>query len=126
VLISEVSDGREEAPNTFEGRLRRLQFRGQPVFKATAFVLLNYLTDTVGLPAAQAGITLMIGRIWDAFCDPIIGYIPDRTVSKNGPPALHAGWRRPSFHNCDYNFYKSLQIIQSIEGQPGTSDFKII
>jgi GPH family glycoside/pentoside/hexuronide:cation symporter len=53
-------------------------------FTATAFVLLNYLTDTVGLAAALAGIALMIGRIWDAFYDPIIGYISDRTVNKMG------------------------------------------
>ncbi len=51
---------------------------------STAFVLLNYLTDTVGLGAALAGIALMVGRIWDAFYDPVIGYISDRTVSKMG------------------------------------------
>ena len=54
-------------------------FGGNLFFTATAFVLLNYLTDTVGLSAALAGIALMIGRIWDAFYDPIIGYISDRT-----------------------------------------------
>jgi GPH family glycoside/pentoside/hexuronide:cation symporter len=51
---------------------------------STAFILLNYLTDTVGLAAALAGIALMIGRIWDAFYDPVIGYISDRTVTKMG------------------------------------------
>jgi len=53
-------------------------------FTATAFVLLNYLTDTVGLAAALAGIALMVGRLWDAFYDPIIGFISDRTVNKMG------------------------------------------
>lgn len=51
---------------------------------STAFILLNYLTDTVGLGAALAGIALMVGRIWDAFYDPVIGYISDRTMSKMG------------------------------------------
>jgi GPH family glycoside/pentoside/hexuronide:cation symporter len=59
-------------------------FGGNLFFTATAFVLMNYLTDTVGLAAALAGIALMIGRIWDAFYDPIIGFISDRTVSKMG------------------------------------------
>ncbi|MDD5397953.1 MAG: MFS transporter, partial [Dehalococcoidia bacterium] len=53
-------------------------------FTATAFILLNYLTDTVGLAAALAGIALMVGRLWDAFYDPVIGYISDRTVTKMG------------------------------------------
>jgi len=51
---------------------------------ATAFVLLNYLTDTVGLGAALAGIALMVGRVWDAFYDPVIGYISDKTATKMG------------------------------------------
>ncbi|MDD5398782.1 MAG: glycoside-pentoside-hexuronide (GPH):cation symporter [Dehalococcoidia bacterium] len=53
-------------------------------FTAVAFVLMNYLTDTVGLSAALAGIALMVGRLWDAFFDPVIGYISDRTVTKMG------------------------------------------
>jgi GPH family glycoside/pentoside/hexuronide:cation symporter len=59
-------------------------FGGQLFFTATSFVLLNYLTDTVGLAAALAGIALMVGRLWDAFYDPIIGYVSDRTVNKMG------------------------------------------
>jgi GPH family glycoside/pentoside/hexuronide:cation symporter len=59
-------------------------FGGCLFFAATAFVLLNYLTDTVGLSAALAGIALMVGRIWDAFYDPIIGYISDKTKAKMG------------------------------------------
>lgn len=59
-------------------------FGGNLFFTATAFVLMNYLTDVVGLAAALAGIALMVGRIWDAFYDPIIGYISDRTKTKMG------------------------------------------
>ena len=59
-------------------------FGGNLFFTATAFVLMNYLTDTVGLSAALAGIALMVGRIWDAFYDPIIGFLSDRTKTKMG------------------------------------------
>jgi glycoside/pentoside/hexuronide:cation symporter, GPH family len=57
---------------------------GNLFFTATAFVLLNFLTDTVGLMAGLAGTALMIGRIWDAFYDPVIGYASDRTRSRWG------------------------------------------
>ncbi|MGD0855294.1 MAG: MFS transporter [Dehalococcoidia bacterium] len=59
-------------------------FGGNLFFTATAFVLLNYLTDTVGLAASLAGVALMVGRMWDAFYDPIIGYLSDRTKTKMG------------------------------------------
>lgn len=49
-----------------------------------SFVLLNYMTDTVGLSAALTGIALMVGRIFDAFYDPLIGYISDRTKTRMG------------------------------------------
>lgn len=66
---------------------------GNLFFTATAFVLLNFLTDTVGLAAGLAGTVLMIGRFWDAFYDPVIGYISDRTTSKWGRrrPYIFAG-----------------------------------
>lgn len=57
---------------------------GNLFFTATAFVLLNFLTDTVGIAAGLAGTALMIGRLWDAFYDPVIGYISDRTKSRWG------------------------------------------
>jgi len=59
-------------------------FGGNLFFTATAFVLMNYLTDSVGLSAALAGIALMVGRLWDAFYDPIIGFISDKTATKMG------------------------------------------
>jgi len=53
-------------------------------FIIMSFVLLNYMTDAVGLSAALTGIALMVGRIVDAFYDPLIGYISDRTKTKMG------------------------------------------
>jgi glycoside/pentoside/hexuronide:cation symporter, GPH family len=66
---------------------------GNLFFTATAFVLLNYLTDTVGLAAGLAGTALMVGRLWDAFYDPIIGYISDGTKTRWGRrrPFMFAG-----------------------------------
>jgi GPH family glycoside/pentoside/hexuronide:cation symporter len=59
-------------------------FGGNLYFTVTAFVLMIYLTDTVGLKAGLAGTALFIGRIWDAFYDTVIGYASDRTRTRLG------------------------------------------
>jgi GPH family glycoside/pentoside/hexuronide:cation symporter len=48
------------------------------------FLLLPFLTDVAGLPAAWAGSVLMVGKVSDAVNDPIIGLLSDRTRSRWG------------------------------------------
>ncbi len=43
------------------------------------FFLLIFLTNVAGMDAGLAGSVLMIGKIWDAINDPIIGVLSDRT-----------------------------------------------
>jgi GPH family glycoside/pentoside/hexuronide:cation symporter len=57
---------------------------GNLFFTAMGFWSLNYLTDTVAVPAAAAGIAVMIGKLWDAVTDPLMGFISDRTRSRWG------------------------------------------
>ena len=57
---------------------------GNMYFTLMSFWVLKYLTDTVGLAAALAGAAVMIGKIWDAVNDPLMGYITDRTISRWG------------------------------------------
>lgn len=57
---------------------------GNLFFTAMGFWSLNYLTDTVALTAAAAGLAVMIGKLWDAVTDPMMGYISDRTKSRMG------------------------------------------
>jgi GPH family glycoside/pentoside/hexuronide:cation symporter len=57
---------------------------GNLFFTAMGFWSMNYLTDTVGLPAAMAGLSVMVAKIWDAVTDPFMGYISDRTISRLG------------------------------------------
>ncbi|WP_208678118.1 MFS transporter [Synechococcus elongatus] len=47
------------------------------------FFLLFFLTTVAGLDAAWAGSILMIGKVWDAVNDPLIGWLSDRTNSRN-------------------------------------------
>ena len=49
-----------------------------------AFSFLIFLTNVANLRPALAGTVLLIGKIWDAVNDPIIGYLSDRTRSRWG------------------------------------------
>jgi len=49
-----------------------------------AFSLLIFLTNVAGLDPALAGRVLLIGKIWDAINDPIVGVLSDRTNSRWG------------------------------------------
>ncbi len=57
---------------------------GNLFFSVIGFILLNFLTDTVGLAAGLAGIVVAIGKVWDAVTDPVTGYLSDRTKTRWG------------------------------------------
>ena len=54
------------------------------VFQTMILFQLNFYTDTVGIAAAIAGSLLLVGRLWDAFFDPLMGVIADRTKTRWG------------------------------------------
>ena len=54
------------------------------MFQATGLLLLFYLTDVVKIPAATAGLLIALSKIYDAFTDPIMGRISDRTKTPWG------------------------------------------
>jgi GPH family glycoside/pentoside/hexuronide:cation symporter len=49
-----------------------------------AFSFLIFLTNAAGLNPAAAGTVLLIGKIWDAVNDPIVGFLSDRTRTRWG------------------------------------------
>jgi len=49
-----------------------------------AFWLMNYLTDVLGLSAALAGLAVLLGKGIDAFVDPGVGFLSDKTRSRWG------------------------------------------
>jgi GPH family glycoside/pentoside/hexuronide:cation symporter len=57
---------------------------GNMFFTLLGFWCLKYLTDTAGLAAFWAGAAWLIGKLWDAVTDPLMGYISDRTRSPWG------------------------------------------
>ena len=50
----------------------------------SAFFILYFLTEVAGLNPALAGGVLLIGRVWDAINDPVVGWLSDRTQSPLG------------------------------------------
>ena len=49
------------------------------------FYLFPFFTGTAGLPAVIAGSLLMVIKVWDAFNDPLIGWMSDHTKTRWGP-----------------------------------------
>jgi len=45
------------------------------------FYFLFYLTDVAQVNAAWAGFAILIGKVWDAFSDPLFGGFSDKTTS---------------------------------------------
>ncbi|MCR4897409.1 MAG: MFS transporter [Lachnospiraceae bacterium] len=63
-------------------------------FSGGAFVIIStffmvFLTKALGLNPALVGTIPLVGKIWDAITDPIMGNITDRTVSKFGPKRFY-------------------------------------
>src|SRR3972149_7683323 len=51
---------------------------------ALALVYLDFLINVVGLDPRLAGISIGVGRVWDAFNDLLVGTLSDRTRSRWG------------------------------------------
>jgi glycoside/pentoside/hexuronide:cation symporter, GPH family len=83
---------------------------GNLFFTFIGFYLLYFLTDVLGLSAALAGTTLMIGKIWDAVTDPVTGYASDRTISPWGR-------RRPYMVVGSVLSLISMYLLFSMDGE---------
>ena len=54
------------------------------VFMTMILFQSNFYTDVFGLTALAAGNIILIARLWDAFFDPVMGVLADRTNSRWG------------------------------------------
>jgi glycoside/pentoside/hexuronide:cation symporter, GPH family len=57
---------------------------GNLFFTFLGFYAIIYLTDTIGIPVAIAGAITMVGKLFDAAWDPVLGYLSDNTRTKWG------------------------------------------
>jgi oligogalacturonide transporter len=72
-----------------KGLLSRLSYGFADIYGGGAFVVIStfftvFLTKALGMPTALAGTIPLIGKVWDAVTDPMMGNIADRTQSKFG------------------------------------------
>jgi glycoside/pentoside/hexuronide:cation symporter, GPH family len=54
------------------------------VFMTMILFQTNFYTDVFGITAGAAATILLVARIWDAFADPIVGVLADRTDTRWG------------------------------------------
>lgn len=47
-------------------------------------LLLYYLTDTLAVPAALAGVVVLAPKVWDVAVDPLLGTLSDRSAVRRG------------------------------------------
>lgn len=71
------------------GLLAQTMYGMGEFFNGGAFVIINtffaaFMTKALGMPIALAGTIPLVGKVWDAITDPIMGNITDRTKSKFG------------------------------------------
>ncbi len=50
-------------------------------------VLVYFLTDSLGVTAALAGLIVVVAKVWDVLIDPIIGDLSDRSLRRTGSRA---------------------------------------
>ncbi|PLV59165.1 MFS transporter [Thermotoga sp. KOL6] len=76
-------------------KFKNLVFYGLgDIFGGGSFIVIGtlfliFLTDVVGLSPTLAGLVIIIGKIWDAVSDPLMGYISDNTKSRFGRRRLY-------------------------------------
>lgn len=93
------------------------------------FFQLVFLTNVAGLHASLAGSVLMIGKVWDAVNDPVIGWLSDKTRSRWGrrlpwivigafPVSFFfvLGWMVPGFASGDsqwalFGYYAAVVLV---------------
>jgi oligogalacturonide transporter len=64
------------------------------IYGGGAFIVIStfftvFLTKSLGMSPALAGTIPLIGKVWDAITDPIMGNITDRTKSRMGPKRFY-------------------------------------
>ena len=69
--------------------LSRCAYGAADIYGGGAFVVIGtfftvFLTKALGMPPALAGSIPLIGKVWDAVTDPVMGNITDRTQSRFG------------------------------------------
>ncbi|MBI9105043.1 MAG: MFS transporter [Spirochaetales bacterium] len=79
-------------------------FFGGASINTISFFYLIFLTDVVNIPPSLAGTAIMISKLWDAFTDPLMGVITDRTRTRFGK-------RRPWFFLAIFTVFAGWVLL---------------
>lgn len=69
-------------------------------WKVFSYYLPFFYSNIFGLSLADAGVILLVTRIWDAVSDPVMGVIADRTNTRWGKYRPYLLWVAPFFSVC--------------------------
>ena len=74
--------------------LSKCAYGAADIYGGGAFVIIGtfftvFLTKALGMPPALAGSIPLIGKVWDAVTDPVMGNVTDRTRSRFGPKRFY-------------------------------------
>ncbi len=87
-VVGSAAPGAQEALRTYSNKERNaylLGLTGQNViYNIVGACLMYYLQFTILIPAMTVSIIFAVARVWDAFNDPMMGTLVDRTRSKSG------------------------------------------
>ena len=76
-------------------------------WKIFSYYLPFFYSNIFGLSLADAGLLMLVTRIWDAVSDPMMGVIADRTHTRWGKYRPYLLWIAAPFCHCrDFTFYK--------------------
>lgn len=87
-------DGKISGKRPSYGFFSQVMYGIGEFFGGGCFLIINsfyavFLTKALGMPTALAGTIPLVGKLWDAITDPIMGNITDRTTSRFGPKRFY-------------------------------------
>ena len=79
-------------------------------WKIFSYYLPFFYSNIFGLSLIDAGVLVLITRIWDAVSDPMMGIVSDRTNTKWGKYRPYLLWVAPLFSICGILLYPGLEL----------------
>lgn len=84
------------------------------MYMLLSLYVMKFSTDVLMIAPAVMGAIFSISRIWDAFSDPVVGYLSDRTTSKFG---RRRTWIAFSCIPISIGFFAVFSPIEGIQGE---------
>lgn len=82
-------------------------------FHTFNILLLGYYTDVFGLTATAVGTMFIVTKLFDAFTDPIMGIIADRTRTRWGKFRPYILWMAVPFGMIGYSMFANPDLSES-------------